>query len=338
MHPELVRRFHEPIRDEAARRYGLSVAALTELAAFENFVYEAENDDGELVILRLSHSTRRTVDYTLGEVEFLRYLAAAGISIAPPIISESGQFVELIVDDRDPDHYFVATAFERADGIVFDDAPPLKDLYWKPPLFRDLGRLFARLHNRAQTYKLSNPRFKRQEWYEYDVVDIDRFAPPEERLVRERTTRIIERLKELPRTPEHYGLIHADLHMHNFCFADGKLTAFDFDNCEYAWFVKDIAVLLFYVARAEEREHREDAVAAFLAPFLDGYRELRRCDREWLAAVPDMLALQRSMNYALFHQYRDPALLNDDTLDRWSRFRRDIEADTPVVQLDFASF
>ena len=62
-------------------------------------------------------------------------------SIAPPIISESGQFAELIVDDRDPDHYFVATAFERADGIVFDDAPPLKDLYWKPPLFRDLGRL-----------------------------------------------------------------------------------------------------------------------------------------------------------------------------------------------------
>ncbi len=337
MHPELVRRFHEPIRDEAARRYGLSAASLTELKAFENFVFEGDNDDGDNVILRISHSTRRTVDYTLGEVELVRYLAAAGISVAAPIISESGQFVERIAD-RDPGHYFVATAFERADGIVFDDAPPLKDRYWKPPLFRDLGRIFARLHNRAQTYKLSNPRFKRQEWYEYDVVDINRFAPPEEQLVRERTARIIERLQQLPRTPEHYGLIHADLHPHNFCFADGKLTAFDFDNCEYAWFVKDIAVLLFYVARAEEREHRADAVAAFLAPFLDGYRELRPCDREWLATIPDLLALQRSMNYALFHQYRDPAVLDDETLDRWARFRRDIEADTPVLQLDFASF
>jgi Ser/Thr protein kinase RdoA (MazF antagonist) len=337
MHPELVRRFHEPIRDQAARRYGLSPAALTELAAFENFVYEAENDDGDTMILRISHSTRRTVDYTLGEVEFVRYLAAAGLAIAPPIISESGQFVERI-DDREPGDYFVVTAFERADGIVFDDAPPLKERYWKPPLFRDLGRLFARLHNRAQTYKLSSPRLKRQEWYEYDVVDLDRFAPPEEQLVRDRTARIIERLKELPRTPEHYGLIHADLHPHNFCFADGKVTAFDFDNCEYAWFVKDIAVLLFYVARDVAREDRAAAVAAFLPPFLDGYRELRRCDRESLAAVPDMLALQRCMNYALFHQYRDPSLLDDDTLDRWSRFRRDIEADTPVVQLDFTSF
>jgi len=337
MHPELVRRFHQPIRDEAARRYGLSPAALTELAAFENFVYEAENDDGDSLILRISHSTRRTVDYTLGEIEFVRYLAAAGIAIAPPILSESGQFVERI-DDRDPGQYFVATAFERAEGIVFDDAPPLKDRYWKPPLFRELGRLFARLHNRAQTYRPSNPRFKRQEWYEYDVVDIDRFAPPEEQLVRERTARIIERLKQLPRTPEDYGLIHADLHPHNFTFADGRITVFDFDNCEYAWFVKDIAVLVFYVARGAPRGQREEAVSTFLGPFLEGYRELRRCDRAWLETIPDMLALQRSMNYALFHQYRDPGVLDETTLDSWSRFRRDIEADVPVLQLNFAQF
>lgn len=339
MHPELVRRFHEPIRDEAARRYGIAPAALAELMAFENYVYEGENEDGDSLILRLSHSSRRTIDYTLGEVEFVRYLVAAGIPVAPALLSESGQFVERIPDSRDPDGgYFVATAFARADGIVFDDAPPLKDIYWKAPLFRDLGRLFAKLHNRAQTYKLSNPRLKRQEWFEYDVVDIDRFAPADEQLVRTRTAEIIARLQQLPRTPEHYGLIHADLHPHNFCFAEGKITAFDFDNCEYAWFVKDIAVLLFYIARGEPRGQREDAVATFLGPFLEGYRELRPCDRESLAAIPDLLALQRSMNYALFHQYRDPDVLDDDVRDRWSRFVRDIESATPVIELDFASF
>jgi Ser/Thr protein kinase RdoA (MazF antagonist) len=337
MHPELARRFHQGIRDEAARRYGLSPSDLTELNAFENFVYEAESEDGVAVVLRVSHSTRRTIDYTMGEIEFVRYLGAAGIPVSQPMLSEPGQFVERIADS-DPGHYFVVTAFERAEGIVFDDAPPLKERYWKPELFRDLGRIFARLHNRAQIYKLSNPRFKRQEWYEYDVVDIDRFAPPEERLVRERTAQIIERLKQLPRSPEDYGLIHADLHPHNFCFADGRITTFDFDNCEYAWFIKDIAVILFYVARAEARGARDEACAAFLGPFLDGYRELRRCDRVWLEAVPDMLALQRSVNYALFHQYRDPDLLDESTLDRWSRFRRDIEADTPVLRLDFARF
>jgi Ser/Thr protein kinase RdoA (MazF antagonist) len=337
MNPELVRRFQDRIRDEAAGRYGLQPSDLTELNAFENYVYEAVNADGVDLILRISHSARRTLDYTLGEVEFVRYLGAAGIPVSQPLLSEAGQFVERI-EDTDPGQYFVVTAFERAEGVVFDDAPPLRERYWKPALFRDLGRLFARLHNRAQTYKLSNPRYKRQEWYEYDVVDIDRFAPPEEQLVRERTARIIERLNRLPTGPDDYGVIHADLHMHNFCFADGRITAFDFDNCEYAWFVKDIAVIVFYVARNEARGMREEAVAAFLAPFMEGYRELRRCDRAWMEALPDMLALQRSMNYALFHQYRDPALLDDDTLDRWGRFRRDIEADTPVLELDFGKF
>jgi amicoumacin kinase len=343
MHPELVRRFDESVLTEAARRYGLSKAALTKLAAFENFVYEGENDEGDSLILRISHSTRRTIDYTLGEVEFVRYLAAAQIPVASPLLSESGQFVEQIADrsastGTEPKHYFVATAFERAEGIVFDDAPPLKERFWKPPLFKDLGRLFARLHNRAETYTVSNARYKRQEWHEYDVVDIDRFAPADEQRVRECTARIVERLKALPRTPANYGLIHADLHMHNFCFANGKVTAFDFDNAEYAWFVKDIAVLLFYVARDEPRERRDQAIASFLPPFLEGYRELRRCDGASLAAIADLLALQRSMNYALFHQYRNPALLDEDTLSRWARFRRDIEAEVPVVQLDFERF
>jgi Ser/Thr protein kinase RdoA (MazF antagonist) len=336
MHPELARRYGDRIRDEAARRYGVEPSDLAPLNAFENFVYECTSVDGAELVLRVSHSVRRTLDYTLGEVEFVRYLAAANIPVSRPVLAESGSFVERI-DAGEPDHYFVVTAFERAPGYVFDEAPPLKERYWDAALFRELGRIFARLHNRARSYKPSRPGLKRQEWHEYDVVDISRFAPPEETLVRERTTKIIERLRRLPRSDD-YGLIHADLHPHNFCFDDGRITVFDFDNCEYAWFVKDIAVILFYVAREERPGAREDAAAAFLAPFLAGYRELRRCEREWLEAVPDMLALQRSMNYALFHQYRDPDRLDEPTLDAWRRFRRDIEADTPVLKLDFASF
>ena len=337
MHPELVRRFTDRIRDEGARRYGVQPSDLASLSAFENFVYEGTSDGGDDLILRISHSTRRTFDYTMGEIEFVRYLAAAGLPVAQPVLAESGHFVERI-DDSEPGQYFVVTAFERARGHVFDDAPPLKEQYWKAPLFRDLGRLFARLHDRAKGYKPSNARLKRQEWHEYDVVDIDRFAPPEETVVREKTAAIIERLRRLPRSEGDYGVIHADLHPHNFCFDEGHITAFDFDNAEYAWFAKDIAVILFYVARGEPAGRRDDAAAAFLGPFLEGYREIRPCERPWLEAMPDMLKLQRSMNYALFHQYRDPARVDDATLDAWRRFRRDIEADTPVLKLEFAQF
>jgi Ser/Thr protein kinase RdoA (MazF antagonist) len=337
MHPELARRYGDRIRDEAARRYGVQPADLAPLNAFENFVYECSGEDGAELVLRVSHSVRRTLDYTLGEVEFVRWLAAANIPVSRPVLAESGHFVERI-DGGEPGHYFVATAFERAPGFVFDEAPPLRERYWDATLFRELGRIFARLHLRAQSYKPSRPALARQQWHEYDVVDVDRFAPPDETLVRERTANLVERLRCLPRTDDDYGLIHADLHPHNFCFDEGRITVFDFDNCEYAWFVKDVAVILFYVAREAPPGEREAAAAAFLAPFLEGYRELRPCSREWLETVPDMLALQRSMNYALFHQYRDPDALDEQTLDAWRRFRRDIEADKPVIDLDFARF
>jgi Ser/Thr protein kinase RdoA (MazF antagonist) len=337
MHPELARRFNDLARDEAASRYGVTREGMAPLKAFENFVYGCTNQDGTELILRISHSARRTLDYTLGEVEFVRFLAAAGLPVARPLLSEPGQFVERI-EDSEPGQYFVATAFEPAPGAVFDDAPALRAAFWEPKLFRELGRIFARLHNRAQEYRVSNPRFKRQEWHEYDVVDIGRFAPPDEHLVRERTAEIIARLHRLPRSANDYGLIHADLHPHNFCFDNGLITVFDFDNLEYAWFAKDIAVILFYVIRGAPAADRVEAGAAFLAPFMEGYRELRRCDCEWLEAFPDILALQRSMNYALFHQYRDREQLDDADRDTWRRFRRDIEANTPVLNLDFARF
>ena len=337
MHPELVRRFNDRIRDEAGGRFGAAPDELTRLDAFENHVYEFTSPDGAELILRISHSARRTHDYTQGEIEFVRFLAAAGLPVSKPVLSDHGQFIERI-EDVEPGHYFLASAFERAPGVVFDDAPALKEAFWAPPLFRELGRTFARLHDRAQQYRLSNPRFKRQEWYEYDVVDVDRFAPPDERLVRQRAAEIIQRLQRLPRGPDCYGVIHADLHMHNFCFDDGKITVFDFDNAEYAWFAKDIAVILFYVGRTATTENRAVAAAAFLRPFLEGYRELRPFGAEWLATLPDLLALQRSMNYALFHQYRDPAVLTAEDRDTWRRFRRDIEAARPVLDLDFASF
>ena len=155
MHPELVRRFNDRVRDEAACRYGIRPAELTSLTAFENFVYEGSSEDGADLILRVSHSARRTLDYTLGEVEFVRYLAAGGIPVSQPVLAESGHFVERI-EDSEPGHYFVATAFERAPGHVFDDAPPLKERYWNATLFRGGSARCSRACTiGAQAYKPS---------------------------------------------------------------------------------------------------------------------------------------------------------------------------------------
>src|SRR3954468_22557362 len=124
MHPELIRRFNEQARDEAAGRYGVPAQQLVPFKAFENFVFGGTNQDGNDIILRVSHSARRTLDYTMGEIEFVRFLAAAGLPVSKPILSDYGQFTE-VIEDSEPGHYFVATAFEPGQGAVFDDAPAL---------------------------------------------------------------------------------------------------------------------------------------------------------------------------------------------------------------------
>jgi Ser/Thr protein kinase RdoA (MazF antagonist) len=161
------------------------------------------------------------------------------------------------------------------------NARPLKEKYWNAELFRELGRIFARLHVRAQRYKPSNPRVKRQEWHGYDVVDVSRFAPPEEAFVREGTAKLPERLHRLPRSEADYGVTHTDLHPSQLLLRRRPDQGLRLRNCKCAWFVKDIAVILFYVVRAEAPEHRDDAAAAFLAPLLAGYREIRPREREW---------------------------------------------------------
>ena len=53
MNPELARRYNDRIRDEAARRFGVPSSDLADLSSFENFVYEAENEDGVPFVLRI---------------------------------------------------------------------------------------------------------------------------------------------------------------------------------------------------------------------------------------------------------------------------------------------
>jgi Ser/Thr protein kinase RdoA (MazF antagonist) len=271
---------------------------------------------------------------TLGELDWLIHLDRRGVPVSAPIRSERGDLVERIGDGDGG--YFVVSAFRRAAGEVLADRPALRKLHWSPTLFREWGRVVARLHLHAVDYR--PPARRRSQWFEYDVVDAARFVDAEETVVIGRARALVEKLRALPTEEEGYGLIHADLTENNFCFQDGRLTVFDFDNCEYAWFVKDVAVILYYVVAQVPPNERAAVGGDFLSELLTGYREVRPLTGDWLAIVPDLLALQRIMNYALFHQYRDRRQLRDEDRAHWRETREAIERDAPILMLDFRSF
>lgn len=347
MQRDLAERFDEAVLAEALDRFDLDGDpggdSCRELPGFENRVYEVERG-GRDHILRIAHSARRTAHATLGEVYWLEHLARHGVPVAATVPSRQGKRVE-VLDPRPDGSYFVAVLFERAEGEVLEDVPALKERYWGPDLFREWGRITGRMHRVSVGYEEPHPFYLRPHWHEYDVVDARRFVPREQEAVRRRADELVARLHRLPVASETYGMIHADLTQLNFCVKDGRITLFDFDNCERAWFVKDVAVALFYVAREPARPAREGAASRlaapeeFLEPYLDGYLEEAALEPAWdpvpdpalVEAIPTFLELQRVMNYTLAYQRRPAEGFGEERAEVLEELRVRIEAAEPVV-------
>mgnify|MGYP000980267045 CR=1 FL=1 len=104
-------RYGDAILQEVAARYGQTPGALTALGGFESFIYRFD-DNGAPVILRVTHSLRRSPDLIRGEVDWINALAMGGAAVARALLSARGELVEEIDDGAGG--CFLATAFAFA--------------------------------------------------------------------------------------------------------------------------------------------------------------------------------------------------------------------------------
>ncbi len=57
----------------------------------------------------------------------------------------------------------------------------------------------------------------------------------------------MEELSQTPKTKETFGLTHGDFMFSNYTITkDNKVSVYDFDECEYSWFMSDIATFLYF--------------------------------------------------------------------------------------------
>jgi Ser/Thr protein kinase RdoA (MazF antagonist) len=319
-------RFHAAILEEAMLRYGISADRISELGGFESFIYEFSRDS-ENYILRIGHSARRSECLIHGEVDWINYLAGRGASVARAVLSEGGSLVEAFDDGHG--ECFLATAFVRAPGKT------PREVGWSTALFETYGRTLGRIHALTKSYQPTNAAWKRPEWDDPAIQDIERNLPPTETKVLGRYRELIEHLRTLPRDRDSYGLIHFDAHGGNFLVDEaGRITLFDFDDCSYGWFIYDIAIALFYLVFG-----RQDAPAfteEFMSHFLKGYRSENRLDPEWLREIPHFLKMREIDLYAVVHRSFDVSNLDDPWCARYMHNRKDrIEHGVPYIDFDF---
>ena len=324
-------RYNDAILQEAMRRYGIKEDQIQLLDGFESYMYEFARGS-ERYILRIGHSIRRNTGLIQGEVHWINYLADGGAGVAKAILSRNGNLVEHIDDSQGGN--FLATAFAKAKG-----GPPWEQAVWNtPPIFETYGRLVGRIHALSKTYQVPDPAWKRPEWDDESMLDVDKWLPESESVVLEKFQQVMAHLRALPKTHDSYGLIHFDAHPGNFFMDEtGNITLFDFDDCNYSWYMNEIAIILFYNAMGPNNNPAFSR--QFMTNFLHGYQQETPLDPAWLKEIPWFLKLREIDLYAIIHRSFDMDNLDEDPwVARFMKGRKErIENDLPVIDFDFES-
>jgi Ser/Thr protein kinase RdoA (MazF antagonist) len=309
----------------AAERYGLDRTKLRPLGGFESYLVQSEN-----LVLKITHSIRRSQEYILGELEFVQFLAENGVAVACPVPSMQSNLVETIALE---DGCFLIYAFQKAKG-----AEPTENNLGAD-FFEKWGCLTGQIHALAKEFQPSHPTYKRQEWYEEDVLDFAKYVPVSQQVVHQNKEKIFRLLHSLPKNRDSYGLTHNDIHYGNIFLSDGILTLFDFDDCTYQWFINDIAIAIHSVLPGYDQETKfNQIVEYFLTHFMKGYSQENQLDSVWLPHLPVFLRLYDLINYGVFYQTWDMVNLSAARKKTLERVRHRIENEVCIVGTDFRKF
>jgi Ser/Thr protein kinase RdoA (MazF antagonist) len=303
-----------------------------------SYVYEGIRDDLPriLKIVPGVYNTDQilaggTEDQLLGEIEFVLYLAEHGVQLAMPLPSCLGNWVECIPVT---DHYcFLVYCFEKAPGYMYPDQ---NEVYFPEHVLTEWGRMHAVLHNLAEGFQPSEPRYRRLDWDQDDRLAYWSLIPVEQTLVCQRYAEIMEQLQALPRTSQVYGLTHGDFHHGNFFVENNQIILFDFDAAQYFWYPGEISIPLYNCLPLPHSEtaRRRTVSLKFLSHFLKGYRKERYLDSDWLEILPLFLKFQEIVDYAYRHKYWDLSNLTERQKQVLQEFQVRIEENIPVVSFE----
>jgi len=204
-------------------------------------------------------------------------------------------------------------------------------------LYQTYGALLGRMHALSRSYRPTDPKAFRPQWDNEIILDVALNLPESEREALQRFQGCIDRVSQLPRTPDWYGMVHFDAHAGNFLVDDGgNITLFDFDDCHFDWFAYDIAIVLFYKVMGAE----DIAVYTheFMHAFISGYQREHTFNPKWLDLIPTFLKMREIDLYAVIHRDFDVENLDDPWVRRYMDGRKErILADVPYIDMDFDS-
>ncbi|MCL1858254.1 MAG: phosphotransferase [Oscillospiraceae bacterium] len=247
----------------------------TNLHGGHNFIYLIKGDSE--FVLRATPKSRRSLEDIESELDFMNYLKSNNISLPAPLKGLDNKFVyETELDGE----IFIISAFEKADGLSF----------WNRGLdgrerFVAAGQMLGKMHAAAKKYIPQKNIKPRRQWHEnYHFEKAGEVFDKYRKDIKEAFEDYMAKMKKLFRDKNAFGLIHGDYFFSNYFFdSDEKIIILDFDECEYSWFISDIALCMYYFLLGPEPlelpKKRDEAINLF-SWLIEGYTKENNLDAE----------------------------------------------------------
>jgi Ser/Thr protein kinase RdoA (MazF antagonist) len=281
----------------ALEQYALNQPDLAFLGHSDNITFRVEEPDGARYLLRLHHPAlnywagiRQLPDVIASELIWLEALALeGGFAVQRPVRTREGALVgSVVVEGEQP---IPVTLLTWLEGQHFTAADP-----GATAQVRRFGALVARMHRFASGW--SPPAGFIRPQYDLDHfkriyarllrgVDLGVFSEEVYWSLRAASQAILSQIETQPLDPQHWGIVHADLHVGNFLVGSGALSIIpiDFSFCGFGHYLFDVSVCL------------AGGLKPSLSPaFLSGYRSIRELPDTDLRAV-EAYALTGRLSY-----------------------------------------
>jgi len=109
------------------------------------------------------------------------------------------------------------------------------------------------------------------------------------------------RLAAYGKSPDRFGLIHADMRLANILADGDRLALIDFDDCGIGWFMYDFGAAVSFL-------DTEPRFPAFADAWLTGYTAVRPLSAPDIAVLPVMVLLRRMALLAWMGEHADTLL------------------------------
>jgi len=268
--------------------WSLDVLDLTLTSVSENWIFRVDTVKGKTFALRLHRPGYHSFSELLSEQQWIAALHEEGIKVPSYQLSGNLQaYTQVVINELNETRH--VSLVEWLEGSTLSKVLDQEnDIYAIEAYFNQLGQLAARIHNQACSWR-HPPSFQRHAldteglvgdasfWYPFwDIPELNQVQRSQMQQIRESLHR---KLSDMGKEPEHYSLIHADLHPGNVIVTKGGLVAIDFDDAGFGWHAYELAVALY---NYWDKPFFEEARMGLI----EGYRSHRKLSVEMVPQLP----------------------------------------------------